>query len=146
MQMITKLWALFALTTLACVNSKCYAQDIQKEKAVKAYYGGFENKDWDAVVSQLADGFTFTSPANDNDHISVEKFKEECWPTSKFVKTVSFIKMFESGDQLALLVQINTTDNKVVRNVDIFNFTGAGKIKAIEVFFGAGIGYPGSSK
>ncbi len=146
MQMTTKTIALLALITTICMTATGYAQDTQKETAVKAYYNGFEDKNWDAVASQLDAAFTFTSPANDNDHISLEKFHQLCWGTSKYFKTVSFVKMFENGDQLALLVQITTTDNKTVRNLDVFNFNSAGKIAAVEVFFGAGIGYPGSNK
>jgi hypothetical protein len=95
-----------------------------------------------ALAGTLADGFTFTSPAGD-DHISEATFKERCFPTSKFTKNVSFLKMVESGNQVFLLVEINTTDNKLVRNMDIFTFNNAGKIQAYECFFGAGIGYPG---
>lgn len=116
----------------------------EKEKVVKAYYSGFEKHDWNLVVSQLAEGFTFTSPNND-DHISFEEFEKRCWGTSKFIEKVNLIKMTESGDDLILLVEIITTDNKVVRNVDIFNFN-AGKIKSVEVFFGLGEGYPGNKK
>jgi hypothetical protein len=135
--------AQFALTFLACMaGTKTNAQDTEKEKAVKAYYAGFENKDWNTTSSQMADGFTFTSPAGD-DHISVAAFKEKCWPTSKFTQKVSFLKMAENGNELFLLVQINTTDNKIVRNVDIFTFDSSGKIKSHECFFGPGIGYPG---
>jgi hypothetical protein len=133
----------FVLLLLACMTAtNTYAQDTEKEKTVKAYYSGFENKDWNTVASQLADGYTFTSPAGD-DHIPVEAFKEKCFPTSKFTKKVSFLNMVENGNQLFLLVQINTTDNKIVRNVDIFTFDSSGKIKSHECFFGAGIGYPG---
>jgi hypothetical protein len=137
---------LLTLITINCLTSVAHAQDPRKVKAVKAYYNGFVDKSWDVIAAQLADGFTFTSPANDNDHIPLEKFKAECFPTSKYTKSVSFIKWFQSGDQLALLVQITTTDNKIVRNVDVYDFDSAGKIKAIEVFFGPGIGYPGSKK
>ena len=94
------------------------------------------------VASQFADGFTFTSPNND-DHISVEKFKEKCWGTNVSFKKVNYIKMTENGKDLILLVEIITTENKVVRNVDIFNFS-SGKIKSIEVFFGSGSKYPGN--
>ena len=146
MQMTTKFIALFALITTIGMTSNSYAQRTKKEQAVKGYYDGFVNKDWNSVMSQLADAFTFTSPANDNDHISLQKFKEECWPTSKMTKSVSFVKMFESVDELALLVQITTTNNKIVRNVDIYDFDSAGKIKAVEVFFGPGISYPGNTK
>jgi hypothetical protein len=121
------------------------AQGTEKEKVVKAYYSGFERKDWNAVAAQFADGFTFTSPNND-DHISVDKFKEKCWGTAKFFKKVNYIKMVENGDDLMLLVQIITVDDKVVRNVDVFSFSSTGKIKSIEVFFGAGSKYPGNKE
>ena len=121
-----------------------FAQGTKKEKVVKAYYSGFEKHDWNAVASQFADGFTFTSPNND-DHISVEKFKEKCWGTNVSFKKVNYIKMTENGKDLILLVEIITTENKVVRNVDIFNFS-SGKIKSIEVFFGLGSKYPGNKE
>jgi hypothetical protein len=133
----------FALILLACMTAtNTYAQDAGKEKAARAYYAGFENKNWALTSNQLADGFTFTSPAGD-DHISVETFKERCFPTSKFTKKVSFLKMSETGNELFVLVEINTTDNKIVRNVDLFTFNSLGKIKAFECFFGTGIGFPG---
>lgn len=128
-----------------CIATNSNAQSTGKEKAVKAYYSGFEKHDWNDVASQFASGFTFTSPNNDN-HISVEKFKEKCWPTNKFFKKVNYIKMAESGNELFLLVEINTTENKTVRNVDVFSFSSTGKIKSIETFFGAGEWYPGNKK
>jgi hypothetical protein len=130
---------------LICLTVTCsLAQDTRKEKIVKAYYSGFEKHDWNIVAGQFADGFTFTSPNNDN-HISIGKFKEKCWGTNKFFKKVSYIKMAESGNNVFLLVEITTTDNKVVRNVDIYGFE-KGKIKSIETFFGHGEWFPGNKK
>ena len=120
-----------------------FAQVTKKDKVVKTYYSGFEKHDWNEVASQFADDFAFTSPNND-DHISIEKFKEKCWPTNKFFKKVNFIKMTESGNDLFLVVEIITSENEVVRNVDLFSFNDKGKIKSIEVFFGAGSKYPGN--
>jgi ketosteroid isomerase-like protein len=114
----------------------------EKEKVVKAYYTGFEKHDWSGVVSQLAEDFTFTSPNND-DHIPIEEFKERCWGTNSFFQKVNYIKIAENEHDLMLLVEIITTTNKVIRNVDIFSFSD-GKIKSIEVFFGPGAWYPGS--
>ncbi len=128
---------------LACVTTCSFAQSTKNEKAVKAYYSGFETHNWDLVEAQLAEGFTFTTPVND--HIAIQEFKENCWPTTKFTKNIKFIKMVESGDDLIVLVEINTTDNKIARNVDIYTFS-KGKIKTIEVFFGQGISFPGNSK
>ncbi len=126
---------------LACTALKTNAQVSENERAVKAYYSGFETHNWNLVVSQLAKGFTFTTPIND--HISVKEFKDSCWGTNRFFKKVKFSKMVESGNDVILLVEINTTDNKVVRNVDIYTFN-AGKIKSVEVFFGPGESYPGN--
>lgn len=130
---------------LICMAASSDAQITEKEKVVKAYYSGFERKDWNAVASQFADGFTFTSPNND-DHISIDKFKEKCWGTAQFIKKVNYIKMVENRDDLMLLVQIITVDDKVVRNVDVFSFSNTGKIKSIEVFFGTGSKYPGNKE
>jgi hypothetical protein len=52
--------------------------------------------------------------------------------------------MAENDDYLMLLVQITTVDDKIVRNVDVYRFSSTGKIKSIEVFFGAGSKYPGN--
>ncbi len=133
------------LLLLICVAVTSQAQSTEKKKAVIAYYSGFEKHDWNEVASQFADGFTFTSPNND-DHISIGKFKEKCWGTNKFFKKVNYIKMAETGNDLFLLVQIVTTQNKVVRNVDVFNFNSAGKIKSIEHIFGPAIRDSGNKK
>ena len=130
---------------LICIANSSDAQSKEKEKIVKAYYSGFEKHDWNVVASQLANDFTFTSPNND-DHISIEKFKEKCWDTNKFFKKVNYVKMGESDNDLFLLVEIITTENKVVRNIDVFSFSNTGKIKSIEVFFGTGAKYPGNIK
>jgi hypothetical protein len=133
----------FALILLTCVTAtNAYAQDTRQEKTIKTFYSGFVNKDWNTVASTLADDFNFTSPAPD-DHITLSAFHEKCFPTSKFTKEVNFLKMVESGNQVFLLVQINTTDNKIVRNMDYYTFNSAGKIQSYECFFGTGIGYPG---
>ncbi len=128
---------------LTCIAGSNYAQKTEKEKVVMAYYSGFERNDWNVVSAQLAEGFTFTSPNND-DHISVDKFKEKCWATAKFFKKVDYVKMIENADDLMLLVQIITTNGNIVRNVDVFSFSNTGKIKSVEVFFGAGSKYPGN--
>jgi predicted SnoaL-like aldol condensation-catalyzing enzyme len=129
---------------LICITIRSDAQTTEKEKVVEAYYSGFENHDWNTVAAQLAEGFTFTSPNND-DHISIEKFKEKCWGTNAYFKKVNFVKWAEGGDELFLMVEITTTDNKVVRNIDVYDFD-AGKIKSIEVFFGSGSKYPGNEQ
>jgi hypothetical protein len=96
------------------------------------------------VAEQLAEGFNFSSPAGD-DHIPLAVFKERCFPTSKYIKSVSFQKIMVEGNTAFAIYDIATTDNKIVHNTEYYTFSN-GKIKSIECFFGTGIGYPGSNK
>jgi len=120
-------------------------QTISKQDAetrIKNYLTGFEKKDWNLVAGQLTDDFNFTSPAGDN-HISLGEYKEKCYPTSKFFKKVEFPKIMVDGNTAFAIYDIQTTDGKLVHNVDYYTFRD-GKIKSVECFFGAGNGYPGN--
>ncbi len=114
-----------------------------EEKLIRDYYVGYEKKDWSRIVSQLAEGFTFTSP-NGDDHITLDEYKKRCWPTSKFFKSIDFSKIVVNGNTAFAIYNITTTDNKTVRNVEYYTFSN-GKIKTIECFFGTGIGFPGNT-
>lgn len=133
------------LSILVCMAiTRSLAQGVDQEKMVRAYYSGFETHDWNKVAGQLATNFTFTSPNNDN-HISLARFKAKCWPTNKFFKKINLIKIAESGNNVFLLVEITTTDNQIVRNVDFFSFD-SGKIRSIETYFGPGAWFPSNKK
>ena len=96
--------------------------------------------------SQLADGFTFTSPAPD-DHIPLSQYKIRCWPQSQFIKTVEFVKIVQDGKSAFAIYNLTTTDNKHLRNSEYCTFSKDGKIKSIECFFGGtGAGYPTNAK
>lgn len=113
----------------------------EKEKIIKNYFSGWEKKNWNAVAAHLSDGFTFTSPAPD-DHITIERFREKCWPQADYIKTFEFVKIVENGNQAFSLMHVITTDGRAIRNVELFTFEGK-KIKSIEVFFGGnGQGFP----
>jgi len=120
-----------------------YVKSQSAEKVIKTYFSGYEKKDWNIVASQLAEDFTFTSP-NGDDHLTLARYKERCWGTNKFFKTIEFSKIVTDGNTAFAIYNITTTDNKLVHNVEYYTFSN-GKIKSIECFFGAGLGYPGNS-
>lgn len=120
-------------------------QDPRYETIIKKYFNGWLIKDWQSVSGQLADGFTFTSPAPD-DHISTEKFKEKCWVQASYIQRFDFIKIIGNENEAFAIVHVVTTDNKTIRNTEYFTFIN-GKIKSIEVFFGgSGHGFPTNAK
>ena len=116
------------------------------ERTIKNYYGGFEKKEWKMVADQLAEDFTFTSPAPD-DHIPTDIFKTKCWPQSEHIRRFEFVKIIGNSDEAFAMIQLITNDNKIIRNTEYFKFDNNGKIKSIEVFFGGnGQGYPTNMK
>ena len=128
---------LFGLTVV------CKAQNAAK--IIKTYFSGYVKKDSSLTFSQLADGFTFTSPAPD-DHIPVAVYRQRCWPQSKYIKDIKFISIVQEGDHAFVLYTGTTTDNKVIRNTEYWVFSN-GKVKSIECFFGgSGAGYPTNAK
>ncbi|HWB27144.1 MAG TPA: hypothetical protein VG738_16825 [Chitinophagaceae bacterium] len=133
---------------LLCLATLVSAQNIQKqdaEKIVKTYFSGYEKQDWDITASQLATGFTFSSPAGD-DHIPVAVYKERCFPNSKFFKKFNFLKVMVDGNTALVMYEITTTNNKIIRNVEYWAFSN-GKVKSIECFFGGtGAGYPANTQ
>ena len=119
--------------------------DPTHEKIIKGYFAGWVKKDWQTVASQLAEGFTFTSAAPD-DHITIEKFKEKCWPQADHIERFEFPRIVSNGSEAFAIVHVITKDNKVIRNVEYFHFEN-GKIKSIEVFFGGnGKGFPSNDQ
>ena len=115
------------------------------DKIIRTYFSGYEKKDWNIVSSQLADGFTFTSPAPD-DHIPLSLYKARCWPQAQFIKKVDFIKIVQDGNSAFVIYNLITTDNKQLRNTEYYTFSD-GKIRSIECFFGgSGAGYPTNAK
>jgi hypothetical protein len=49
--------------------SEAVGSEPAHEKVIKTYFGGWKKKDWGIVASQLAERFTFTSPAPDDHHL-----------------------------------------------------------------------------
>jgi len=119
-------------------------QNIEKqdaEKIVNTYFSGYEKREWNITESQLADGFTFSSPAGD-DHIPIAVYKERCFPNCKFFQKFSLLKTMVDGNTALIIYEITTTNNKIIRNVEYWTFS-KDKIKSIECFFGGtGAGYP----
>jgi hypothetical protein len=81
----------------------------------KGYYRAYETNDRAFVESNLADGFTFTSPFDD--HIGREDYFRRCWPE----KNIHF--------------RFDVHPAARFRNAELMTFEN-GKLKSVEVFFG----------
>ena len=118
------------------------SQNALNERIVKAFFTAFEKKNWNSLQQIFADGFTFSSPVDD--HISVKKFKERCWPNAYKIKRFDVDKVVINGDDVVIITNGWTTTGKLFRNCDHFKLKD-GKITSDECFFGPGINYPNNS-
>ena len=106
---------------------------------IRKYYRAYESKDRAVLDGLLAHDFTFTSPHGD-DHIDVKKYFEKCWPEAGKIDSFDVDKVIGDGDDAFVRYRCLTTSGRSFRNVEYFRFEN-GKIKEIEVFFGAGQGF-----
>lgn len=115
-------------------------------KLIRAYYAGWENKDWSVVDGFLSGKFTFCSAAGD-DHISKSAFKEGCWDTQanhidRF--DLESVLADENGADAFVKYLCHTKKGTSFRNIEYFRFADS-KINAIECYFGGNLGYPSVS-
>ncbi len=80
------------LMTALCCGIAVFAHAQNADKIIRTYFSGYEKKDWNIVSSQLAEGFTFTSPAPD-DHIPRRCTKPGAGPSPNSSKRLSSLKL-----------------------------------------------------
>ncbi len=100
---------------------------------VERYYNAYETKERKVVEDLLGEGFTFTSPEDDN--INRDAFFEKCWGQSDDHPVFKLEKIMVHEHQVIVLYECKTGSGRQFRNVEIFVFD-QGKLKSIEVFFG----------
>lgn len=134
-----------AITGITNAQTNAQTNTQTADKTIRTFLSAYEKKDWNLLTAQIAPGFNFTSPNND-DHILLATYKTRCWAQAKFIKKVVFEKITVEGNSAFAIYTITTTDNKLIRNAEYYTFNN-GKIASIECFFGgSGKGYPTNTK
>ena len=107
----------------------------RSDEIIRRWYAAWESDDWLPVDALLAENFTFSSAAGD-DQISKDAFKAQCWETQKdFIARFDLQRVFGSGNEAMVLYVCHTTNGKTFRNVEYFQLRDA-KVKAVECYFG----------
>lgn len=117
-----------------------------RERLIRAYYAGWEKKDWSVVDGFLADNFTWSSAAPD-DHISKSAFKRQCWDTQAASMDrfdLESVLINAQGTEGFVKYLCHTKKGTSFRNVEYFRFADS-MINAIECYFGGNLGYPTAS-
>jgi hypothetical protein len=105
----------------------------------KGYYRAYESDDRAFVESNLAPGFTFTSPFDE--HIGREDYFRRCWPSKNIHRKFNFVTVMQQGNRVFVAYDAELREPNAVhpsarfRNAELMAFEN-GKLKSVEVFFG----------
>lgn len=102
-------------------------------QSVRDMYRAFAAGDRDTVERLLADDFAFSSPYD----VGLDRrgYFERCWPGAGRGQKFEFVRMVESGDEVIVTYESETSAGKRGRNTEILSFRD-GQICAVEVYFG----------
>jgi SnoaL-like domain len=119
------------------------ASNTTEAETIRAYYSGWEMKDWKAIDGLLAGGFTFSSP-NDDDHIGKLAFEAKCWPQAAYIERFELQSVVLRGEEAFIRYRCRTKNGQSFQNVEYMRFND-GKLEAIEVYFGGHLGFPSAA-
>src|ERR1700741_4113758 len=102
-------------------------------ETAKAIFKAYVDKDRDAVERLITDDFHFTSPLDNA--LPREAYLRICWPNSQTTRRFDFKRMVESGDQVFVTYEPDTTSGKRFRNTEVLTIRDGG-VAAVEVYFG----------
>ena len=93
----------------------------------------FAEGDREAVESMLADGFTFSSPAD----VGLDRagYFERCWPGAGQSQEFEFVRLVEAGNEVIVTYEMTRADGGRGRNTEVLTFNDE-QIIGAEVYFG----------
>jgi ketosteroid isomerase-like protein len=65
---------------------------------LQRYYEAYDNDDRDALEAVLHEGFTFSSPEPEDDHIGLARYFERCWPQHERVTKFDVLDLCAGSD------------------------------------------------
>ena len=108
--------------------------DRNRAEIIRALFAAYLSNDRTAVEDALTEDFRFTSPYDDE--IDKATYFERCWRNSDWIERHELEKIFVDGDEAFVTYKCEAKGGKNFRNTEFFRFE-AGKVKRIDVYFGA---------
>lgn len=105
-----------------------------KVEIIRGLFAAYRSNDRKAVEDALAADFRFTSPYDDA--IDKPTYFERCWRNTDWIERHELEKIFVEGDEAFVTYNCVAKSGQNFRNTEFFVFE-AGKIKRIDVYFGA---------
>jgi ketosteroid isomerase-like protein len=104
-----------------------------RKQLARQAYASFAAGDRDFYEEHLAEDFTFSAPPDPL--LDRDGYFERCWPGAGRSQQYDIVRLIESGDEVVVTYESDTSAGKRGRNTEVLTFDGD-KLKRIEVYFG----------
>jgi ketosteroid isomerase-like protein len=104
-----------------------------RKQIVRDSYAAFAAGDRGAFEENLSEDFTFSAPPDPM--LDRSGYFERCWPGAGRGNEFEIVRMIESGDEVVVTYESETSKGRRGRNTEVFTFDGD-RIARVEVYFG----------
>jgi ketosteroid isomerase-like protein len=105
-----------------------------RKQLVRDSYAAFACADRSFFEQRLSEDFLFSAPPDPK--LDRDGYFERCWPGSGRGQDFEIVRMIESGDEVIVTYETDTSSGARGRNTEIFTFNDEDKIVRTEVYFG----------
>jgi ketosteroid isomerase-like protein len=105
-----------------------------RKQIVRDSYAAFAAGDRSFFEQRLSDEFLFSAPPDPK--LDRDGYFERCWPGAGRGGDVDFVRLIESGDEVVVTYEADTSRGVRGRNTEVFTFDDDDKIARTEVYFG----------
>jgi ketosteroid isomerase-like protein len=105
-----------------------------RKQIVRDSYAAFAAGDRRFFEERLSDGFLFSAPPDPK--LSRDGYFERCWPGAGRDQDFEFVRLIESGDEVVVTYECDTSSGERGRNTEVFTFNDEDQIIRTEVYFG----------
>jgi ketosteroid isomerase-like protein len=105
-----------------------------RKQIVRDFYAAFAAGDRSFYEERLSDDFRFSAPPDPK--LDRAGYFERCWPGAGRGQRFDFVRLIESGDEVVVTYEADTSAGVRGRNTEVITFDDGDKIVRTEVYFG----------
>jgi ketosteroid isomerase-like protein len=109
-----------------------------RKQIVRDSYSAFAAGDRRFFEERLSDDFRFSAPPDPN--LDRDGYFERCWPGAGRGQDLEVVRLIESGDEVVVTYESDTSGGGRGRSTEIFTFDDEDMVTRIEVYFGWNLG------
>jgi ketosteroid isomerase-like protein len=105
-----------------------------RKQIVRDSYAAFAAGDREFYERRLREDFLFSAPPDPR--LDRDGYFERCWPGAGRGQEFEFVRLIESGDEVVVTYESETSGGVRGRNTEIITFDEQDRIVRTEVYFG----------